>query len=326
MILAGDIGGTKTRLVIYELCNNSLELKGIERFDSAKYASLEEIVSIFLNKHSVSPKAACFGIPGPVVDGKVKLTNLPWSLDEVTISKSLNIPKIKLVNDLVATAAAIPFFKEKDLITLNSGTPQHGDGVSVVIAPGTGLGQSILVTENGNHSVLASEGGHSNFAPINDMEFELSRYLSKKFDQVSVERVLCGPGLVNIYEFLRDTSYAKESPEVIQSMRTEPAAAVIAEYAQEKGDILCSKALDMFTVMLGAHASNIMITVLGTKGVYLGGGVPPKILKKLSDGSILKGFLKKGKMKDLFARTPLYVIKDDHAAVNGAAQIAVRLL
>lgn len=324
-IIAGDVGGTKTRLALYSDNTGKLERGDFEQFESAKFKSLEDIIDGFLKRHNASPKKACFGIPGPVINGTVKVTNLPWSLSETEISNKLAIPKVKLVNDLVATAAAIPYFSDADRVVLHQGKKVDGDCVSVVIAPGTGMGQAILVSQNGKHSTLASEGGHANFAPTNKLEFELFNYLEKKYGHVSVERVLCGPGLVNIYDFLRDTGFASEPPELKERMSKEVPAAVITTSAQEGKYELCVKALDMFVQMLGAHASNVMITVLATGGVYLGGGVPPRILKKLTDGSIVAPYIAKGKMKAQVESTPLYVIKDDHAALTGAAHIADQL-
>jgi len=325
MILAGDVGGTKTRLGLYTNDGTELVRKDTERYESAKFESLEKIIEKFLEGKNVEILAACFGIPGPVIDGTVKVTNLPWTLSEKEISEKLKIPKVRLVNDLVATAAAVPYLKKDDLLTLREGRPLEKNGVAAVVAPGTGMGQAILNMVNGEPEVLASEGGHANFAPINELEIELLKYMKQKFEHVSVEHLICGSGIGNIYNFLRDTGYAEEPQELREAMAAESPAPVITRFGQEGKFDLCVKTLDMFTNMLGAHCSNFMLSVMATSGVYLGGGVPPKIIKKLQDGTILKSYLAKGKMQKTVEKTALHIIKDDHAALTGAAYIAKRL-
>ncbi|MCO6430749.1 MAG: glucokinase [Deltaproteobacteria bacterium] len=325
MLLAGDVGGTKTRLGLFEPHGKTTKRLAVERYESGKFDSLEEIIKTFLDQHKARPKVACFGIPGPVIEGRVKVTNLPWELSERSISDSLDIPKVKLVNDLVATAAAIPAFTEKEILTLHRGNPPVGDGVAAVVAPGTGLGQAFLYQDGGRNYFLASEGGHSNFAPTNEIEFELHAFITRRYGHASVERVLCGPGLVNIYEFLKEGGHAEEPLELSEKMRTELPTAVIASTGQEGTYPITKMALEMFISILGAHASNVMITVLATKGVYLGGGIPPRIIEKLQEGGIMKSYLDKGKMARQVEAAPLHVIKDDHAALLGAAEIAFSL-
>jgi glucokinase len=333
--LAGDVGGTKTRLSIFRTVDSSLIRENVSQYESSKYANLSDIINDFLSSHTDKIEGgkieggkiegACFGIPGPVTDGKVDVTNLPWQLYDKEISKQISIPKVKLVNDLVATAASIPFLTENEIEVLHKGNPPKGDGVYVVIAPGTGMGQAILRQEGNNNFILASEGGHADFAPRNELECELLLYLKNKFGRVSVERVLCGPGLVNIYEFLRDNGHAKEPEELKKLMSQDTPASVISSTALDGRYEITNKALDMFIDMLGAHAGNVMLTVLGTKGVFLGGGVPPKILKKLKDGKIVKTYCDKGKLSKQVEIAPLSVIKDDHVALLGAASIASKL-
>lgn len=318
-ILAGDVGGTKIRLGIYDISGDSFIREKVERFESARYASLADAVHEFLNDQSFTPAAACFGIPGPVINGTVKVTNLPWTLSEADLSKSLGIAKVKLINDLVATAAAIPHLTDADVITLHPGPPLGSDGVAAVIAPGTGLGQAIICMQKGKAQLLASEGGHSNFAPSTSVECDLFRYLADRFEHISVEHVLCGPGLVNIYNFFKDSGLAEEPAELREEMQSQSQSAVITRYAQEQKFDICIKTLDTFVHILGAHCSNLMISVLAYGGIYLGGGVPPKILDKLKDGSIIEAYLAKGKMRAQVEKTALRVIRDDHAALTGAA-------
>lgn len=326
MIIAGDVGGTKTRLALYEPQGAHLAQIVLEQFESARYLSLEDIVARFLKKHAARPAAGCFGIPGPVVDGTVKVTNLPWELSERKIEQGLEIPRVKLVNDLVATAAAIPSFTEKDLLTLHPATPARGANVTSVVAPGTGLGHALLVTEGEQYQVLPSEGGHANFAPSNDEEFELAHFLRKKLSFVSVESVLSGPGLMNIYEFLRDTGKFPEPPALASRLQKEIPAGVVIAGAIGREFPICEKALDMFCHAVGSHAGNFMLTTLSTAGVYLGGGLPPRMLPLLATSSLLPGYLQKGKLSYQVETTPLHIIKDDHAAVRGAAKLAWRLL
>jgi glucokinase len=322
MILAGDVGGTKTRLGLFAKESGGLKRLDVERYESGKFPSLEKIIENFLINKNVKIEAACFGIPGPVIDGTVKVTNLPWEMSEKDIAAELSIPKVRLVNDLAATAAAVPHFKKEDLLTLREGRPLERNGVAAVIAPGTGMGTGILHMLDGVPHVLPSEGGHANFAPTNEIEIELLKYMKQHHDHVSVEHLICGSGMVNIYNFLRDTGYAEEPQELRDAMAEEAPAPVITKFAQEKKFEICVKTLDMFVHMLGAHCSNLMLSVMATSGIYLGGGVPPKIIEKLKDGTIIKSYLAKGKMQKTVEKAALHVIKDDHAALMGAAHIA----
>jgi len=230
-----------------------------------------------------------------------------------------------LVNDLVATTAAVPFIRDDDLLVLHQGDEPSSPSTCGVLAPGTGLGQAFLFYETGHYHVLPSEGGHADFAPVTDLEIELLKYLSTKFEHVSYERVLSGPGLVNIYNFLKDTGHAQEPAELRQQVQGEDAAAVISSNAQAGEHEICVKALDLFVSVLGAQAGNLALTLVTTGGIYLGGGIPPKICEKLADGTLLSAFLSKGRLSDFVKKVPLYVIRDDHAALLGAASLAAKL-
>jgi glucokinase len=324
MILAGDVGGTKTRLAFYTLENGKLKRQDIERYDSRAFPGLREIVETFLNKRNLKVEAACLGVPGPVIGGKVKLPNLPWELDEHELGQRLSIPKFRLVNDLVATAAAIPHLEKSDLVSIHPGKPQSEKRVFAVVAPGTGIGHAYLYHEAGKYHVIASEAGHMDFAPTDDEQYALLCHLKKKFGRV--ERVICGPGLINIYEFLRDTGVAKEPPDFKDRMKKEDPAAVIAQTGLDGSAEISAKALDIFISVLGAHAGNVVLMTLATGGLYLGGGIPPKIAKKFSDPKFLHNFTNKGRFVDLVGATPIHMIADDHAAVVGAASVASQLL
>lgn len=325
MILAGDTGGTKTRLALYEQENGKLRRRMTETFISREYAGLEEILRVFLGKHHVNVSTACFGVSGPVVNGMAKLTNLDWQLNEKEIAHAVGIGAVRLVNDLVATTAAIPHFSAEDLFTLHEGSPDPSNKISAVLAPGTGLGEAFLFRGNGHNRVFASEGGHADFAPTNDFEIDLLRYLKKKYERVSYERVLCGPGLFNIYIFLKDSAYAPEPPELAARFAGNDPIAIISEAGLAGEFDICIKALDVFASIMGAQAGNLVLTMLATGGVYLGGGIPPKIVTKLNDGRTVGAYLKKGRLSDVVKRTPLYVIRDDHAALLGAASMAMEL-
>jgi len=330
MILAGDVGGTKTRLALYEIESGKPKRLLVEKFESKGAKSLEDIVAQFLSAQKVEGKvkSACLGIPGPVVKGTVQLTNLPWFINEKKMSEQLKIPTVKLVNDLVATIAAVPSFTQDDLVTLHPGKPDREKSAYAILAPGTGLGQGFMVmTEDGKLHPYASEGGHVEFAPKSDLEFDLLKYMQRKLKKrVSIERVLCGPGIVNIYSFLKDLGYNDEPPELKEEIAVADAAAVIARTGIAGEFEICVKALDMFSTLLGSQAGDVVLSFLATGGMYLGGGIPPKILPKLQDGGLVEAYLKKGRMSPLVDSTPLYVIKDDHAALLGGATIAARAI
>ncbi len=323
MLLAGDVGGTKIRLALCSGTRESLEWTAIERFESHSVASFPTLVTNFLKQNRATVRAACFGVPGPVIDGLVKVTNLPWTLAEGELQSALGIPALKLVNDLVATAAAIPFFSSDHIETIYSGTPTTGPQTAVVLAPGTGLGQAYVHFDASGSHAFASEGGHSDFAPVDELTAQLFEFLRKKLgNRVSFERTLCGSGIVNIYEFLRESGKAPESPTIAARMGNEDPAAVISQASLKGEDGLCDMTLSLFCRLLGSQAGNLVLTLLATKGVYLGGGIPPKILPKLKEEHFLSGYLDKWPLSHVVERTPVHVILDDRAAVLGAAHIA----
>jgi glucokinase len=338
MILAGDVGGTKTRLAFCQLEDGRIIRQQTDTFISRDYSCLEEVVQDFINKYGVSVTKSCFGVPGPVVNGEAKATNLPWKLNEKQISQALNIPTIKLINDLVATAAAVPNLTSDELLTLQEGKlsntakkdlqgnhskmPEIEDATFGVLAPGTGLGQAFIYNSSDQRHIIASEGGHADFAPTNEIEIGLFQYLKLKYNRVSYERILSGPGLVNIYNFLKDTGYASEPPELSKRLREEDPGKVITTTGKTGEYELCVKTLDIFASILGAQAGNMVLTLMATGGIYLGGGIPAGIYKKLADGTTVNSYLNKGRLSYLVKNTPLYVILDDHAALLGAAYIA----
>lgn len=324
MIIAGDIGGTKARIGLFDRRGGKVELVVSDQYASNEFEALEAILEAFLKTHASSVtgplEAACFGLPGPVINGKVRVTNLPWEVVQVDVAQRLGIGKVKLVNDLVSTAAAIPTLGQSSLTTVYEGRGRvNRAGSCVVVAPGTGIGHALIHREGGWSVLLPSEGGHANFAPTTDIEIDLLRYLQAKLGHVSVESVLCGPGLVNIYSFLRDTQGSSAQIEELVS------ASLIAAKALDGTNPLATQALNLFCEMLGKHCSNIVLTFLATGGLYLGGGIPPKIAPFLLQGGFLEGYLKKGKQRESVEATPVFIVNDDYASLHGAAAIASTL-
>jgi glucokinase len=330
MIIAGDIGGTKARIGLFERRAGQVELIASSDYASKDFPSLEDILSEFIeaNKEQMSGnlEAACFGLPGPVVNGRVKVTNLPWEVVQAEIGSRIGVFKTKLVNDLVSTAAAIPTFELSSLeLVYDGGGATDKAGSCAVVAPGTGIGHSLIHREAGWSVLLASEGGHANFAPASDEEIELLRYLQKRISHVSVESILCGPGIVNIYSFLRDTGRFSDTIEKSSNTPESISASVIANRALDGSSDIAVATLEMFCHALGAHCSNIGLTYLSTGGIYLGGGIPPRIASFIKGGKFLEGYLKKGKLLERVEATPVFIIKDDRAALYGSAAIAATL-
>jgi glucokinase len=317
MLLAGDIGGTKTNLALYAP-GGGLTPTAHATFDSAAYPSLEAVVAEFLVKAGVSPEKAAFGIPGPVVDGRATATNLPWVLSEAELEQALGVKEVKLLNDLEATGYGIPHLAPADLYLLNDALPQSGN--KVVIAPGTGLGEAILHLHDGQYDILASEGGHTDFAPTNLFEIRLLRYLMGKFGHISYERVCSGRGMPNIYAYLKKQGFAEESPEMRKALKAaDDPTPVIVQKAMAGECELSIATLNTFVSVLGAEAGNLALKVMATGGVYLGGGIPPKILAKLKDGTFMASFVNKGRFAEMLAQIPVYVILNEKTALFGAA-------
>jgi len=333
-ILAGDAGGTKTRLALYERTSSAgpcaLERLVLADFESRSAPSLEEIVRGFLERNNAAGRieAACIGLPGPVVGGSVRATNLPWVIEESAFGESLGIPKVRLVNDHAATAAALPLLGPEELITLHPGREERERRVFAVLAPGTGLGQAYSVRcVDGRLQPFPSEGGHVEFAPKDELEFDLLKYLQEKLHKrVSVERVLSGPGILNIYSFLRDRSRCDEPEALRAEIAAAPApAAVVSGHGLSGKYAICSMALDIFARLLGSQAGDVVLTYLSTGGLFLGGGIPPKVAAKLQEGGTVEAYLRKGRLSPLVEMTPLHVIKNDRTALLGAAAIAAGL-
>ncbi|MBI3083031.1 MAG: glucokinase, partial [Candidatus Omnitrophica bacterium] len=303
MILAGDIGGTKTNLAYFKANGGRLVPVAQRSVSSADYPGLEAIVQEFLKNQTVELTAACFGIAGPVVDGRCQTTNLPWVVDARTLQRTLKLEGVSLINDLEATAYGVQTLPEEAFAVLNAGDPQP-HGTIAVIAAGTGLGEAALIWNGQRYQAVASEGGHADFAPRNELEMELLRYLMKQFGRVSYERILSGPGKVNVYQFLKDTGRGEEPAWLTELVAHGDPSPVISEMALNGRSELCVQALKLFTSIYGAEAGNLALKYLARGGVYLGGGIAPKMLPLLQDGTFMQVFADKGRLSELLFRIP----------------------
>ena len=323
MILAGDVGGTKVHLALYDFSQGSLIHLQDERFPAQEYDNLEVITREFLSRCTQGDiTAACFGVPGPVRQGRLKLTNLPWTLDSEQLSAALNIPHLFLINDLEANGYGVAELKPDQIFTLNPGD-RGAVGNRAIVSAGTGLGEGVMVWDGHRHVPMASEGGHCDFAARNPLEIEMLQYLMAKLGgRVSFERVVSGLGIHNIYEFLRDAKKMPESPELQERIKYEDPNAVIGELGESGKNELCAKTLEVFVSAYGAEAGNMALKVLALGGMYIGGGIAPKILNTMRSGAFMKAFTDKGRLSNLLVKTPVHVILESRCALMGAAAYA----
>ena len=322
MLLAGDVGGTKTNLAIFSTEHGMQRKPVVQKvFPSGRYASLEAIVQKFLSSVHFSIERATFGVAGPVVNHQATITNLLWMMDEKQLQETLHIPTVRLLNDLEAIAHAVPFLQPADLHTLNAGQPvSHGP--LAVIAPGTGLGEAYLTWEGARYHAHTSEGGHTDFAPLNAEQIGLLQYLLARYDHISYERVCSGLGIPNIYAYLKDSGYAPEPDWLAQQLAQadDPTPVIFTAALNKKNpDQLCSATLNLFVSILGAEAGNLALKVLATGGVYIGGGIPPRILPLLENGRFMQSFTHKGRFDEILSRIPVQVILNPEIALLGAA-------
>jgi len=320
MILAGDVGGTKVHLALYDFENGLLQYRREEQILAKDCAGLEPIVRDFLGTDKVS--AACFGVPGPVRDGRLRLTNLPWTLDSRELSASLGIDHVFLINDLEANGYGIAELTTDQIFTLSEGDASQ-TGNRALLSAGTGLGECFLAWNGRSHVPFPSEGGHSDYAPRNEDEIDLLRFLKEKYHgRISFERVISGMGLSNIYEFLRDVRGIEEPKWLAERLATEDPNAVISELALAEKSEICEKTLDMFVSAYGAEAGNLALKILSVGGLFVGGGIAPRILEKMKDGTFIKAFTDKGRLSQLLINMPVRVILESRAALMGAAAYA----
>jgi glucokinase len=322
IIVAGDIGGTKSNLAIFRVVSGVLTMERNERYHSSSYPSLNAILREFLAEEKRSIVAACFGVPGPVRGGRAHPTNLTWGVDAREVAQEFAITYVSLLNDLEANAYGIAELKESDFAVIQAGAPD-AQGNRCVVSPGTGLGEGGLFWDGKKYRVWACEGGHTDFAPRNDLEIALLEYLIKQYGHVSCERVVSGMGIENIYKFLRDTGRGREQSEIAAEMKAGDPTAVIARHA-ERGDCpMCVQAIEIFLSCLGAEAGNMALKAMATGGVYLGGGIPAKMVSNIRSVGFTHAFNDKGRMSALMQSMPVKVILNDQAALLGAARYAL---
>jgi glucokinase len=321
MLLAGDVGGTKILFGLYDERRGVHDPVVLRSLESARFASLEDAVAAFLSEVGTRCVCASFGVAGPVMEGRATLTNLSWTVDASAMAARFSMRSVTLLNDLVATASALPVLEPEDLFTLQQGTPDV-HGTRAIIAPGTGLGQAFVSWDGDHYVPHPSEGGHGDFAPRGDHEHGLLRYLEARFNHVSYERVCSGRGIQNIYAYLRDERLAPESAQLGAAITAaaDPTPLIVAA-ALEQGppDELSLATLRLFASVLAGEAGNLALTVLATGGVYLGGGLPPRLLSLLRAPVFVESFRWKGRMSEILERIPLYVILRPDAALLGAA-------
>lgn len=325
IILAGDIGGTKTNCALFTLEGGPHAPLVEATFPSGQHASLEAIVRAFLAANPMPVAAACFGVAGPVVEGRVEVTNLPWVIETRDLAAELGLETVFLINDLKAVAQAVPYLDADDVATINQGDAVDGAAIGV-IAPGTGLGEAFLTWDRGRYRAHPSEGGHSSFAPTTNTEADLLKYMLEEHHHVSYERVCSGLGIPNIYNYFRDRVFKQETPAVAQALaRASDPTPVIVNGALNPTNPcpVCTATLDTFLGIFGSEAGNLALKVLATGGIYLGGGIPPRLLPQLRGGRFLSAMQNKGRFRDLMERIPVHVILNPKTALYGAAAYAM---
>jgi glucokinase len=328
-LLVGDIGGTKTRLGIYSKGKGPLSPLQEMTLPSGDYPNLETLINFFLKKTRVSVVDAIFGVAGPVIGGRhATITNLPWEIDREKLEDALGLHSLHLINDVEATAQSVPLLSPGDLYILNEGKAEAG-GTIAVIAPGTGLGEAFLTWEGLGYRAHATEGGHVDFGPGSSLEIDLLRYLLEKMERVSYERICSGIGLPNIYSFLKERLHRGEPSWLTEQLQAAQDPTPVIIRAALEGQAICEtcvQTLGLFAKILGAEAGNLALKVLATGGVYLGGGLPPRILPFLAGEGFKKSFTQKGRLTPLLMNIPVYVILNAQAGLMGAASRGFELM
>ena len=321
-VLAGDIGGTKVNIGIFSLQVRRPRLMIMKSYQSRDFPNLESILERFLSTYHLRPECASFAVAGPVIHGKCVTTNLPWVIEEGSLQNFLSVDHVRLINDLAATAYAVPVLRSSELVTLNRGVRRRGN--IGVIAAGTGLGEAFLYWDGASYHPMSTEGGHVDFAPTNALEVELWQWMRLRQQHISVEKILSGAGLVQIFEFLKARGEATEPLDLARAAPEEKAR-MISALALSGKNIVCAKALDLFVSIYGAEAGNVALKGMAIGGVYLGGGIAPKILERLQKETFMKAFTDKGRFSTFLSRIPVKVILNETTALFGAALYGLRV-
>lgn len=327
MLLAGDIGGTHSRLGVFSIPGGLVKILKSGEYKTIEFNSLEEIISKFVHENDIDVKIAVLAVAGPVKGGVVNVTNLPWKINSLNLSKELGGIQVKLINDLVGMSYFVAESSGDDVEILND-TPGQEHGPIALIAPGTGLGEAYLTWNGTEYNPFPSEGGHTDFAPLNEVQTGLLKFLQKQFGRVSYERVCSGLGILNIYDFFKEDQIVEE-PEWLRKKIEEgdDPVPIIFDAAEEgrEGTEICSEVVDTFVDILAAEAGNLALKTIPTGGLYIGGGIPPRILNKLRD-KFMSTFLNKGRLADMLSQIPVYVIIHPNPALRGAAIAGKRML
>jgi glucokinase len=323
MILVGDVGGTHVRLACARAQRHVIDLDRIEIYTSHVFSGLHEIVRTYLKGSALGIESACFGVPGPVASGRCAITNLPWLVDGQELGQALGIPSVRLLNDLEATAYGVIGLGPQDVLTLSPGR-DNAQGNRAVIAAGTGLGQAGLFWDGTRHHPFATEGGHTDFAPRTDQEWRLLTFLRGQYGRVSVERVVSGPGLRTIFQFLVQDTQAVLPDWYTQADSSCDCSALITQQAMAGSDPVAAAAVRLFISLYGAEAGSLALKLMARGGVYIAGGIAPKILALIQEGTFLESFWDKGRMRELLEGTPVYVVLNSACALIGAATFAER--
>lgn len=323
--LAGDIGGTKTDLALYKEERGKIVCIKEKKFPSQKYPNLRLIVKEFMEGENEKITKGCFGIAGPVKKGKSKATNLPWLVESDVLSTELGIEKVALINDLEANAYGINMLKEDEFYLLNEGDCD-AEGNQALVSAGTGLGEAGIFFDGKRHTPFACEGGHTDFAPRNETEDAMLRFLRKKFGHVSYERILSGPGLYNVYQFVVETRLESEKEETLKEIAAGDSPRLISEKGLSGESIACRKAIELFVSIYGSEAGNVALKMLALGGVYIGGGIAPKLLSLLKRGEFLDSFCRKGRFSDLLRGITIKVVLNDKTALLGSLYYAKHVM
>jgi len=324
MIIAGDIGGTKTNLALYEVVDGRLEVKKQSQYASRDFGSLNDIIEVFQKETSMpTVRSACFGIAGPVINGRCRTTNLPWDITTADLQKHLGTQKVRLMNDLEATAYGMLYLNDDEFVDLNP-TGRLVGGNRAVIAAGTGLGEAMLYFDGAAYHPIGSEGGHSDFAPLTVRQDELLRWMRNRYPgHVSFERILSGPGIYTLYEFLHESGFAPQPSEMLQIKEGADRSAMISACALDRNDPLCMETLRLFSEIYGAEAGNLALKSMSLGGVYIGGGIAPKILPVIREEYFMNAFVSKGRFEEMLRGMQVRVSLNPKTALLGAAHFAV---